>query len=427
MKEWQRWEAMANDFGKVGDHHRKAECLDMALEILPPGLEEDRDRLRTGMDDARTRALEEGPRPSSSMEGFNEELLEAREALGLEDAREAMLTAIRERCRSIDGVPEAEVFLEVVDTSSLEEDLVRGALEDLIDEGKVYRVRPGRLMVDGVMSDPDVELAVLGVLGELSTGGRGGSREEVVRELVQRGFARDTLESVIDDLEESGRLNEAHRGQLRAALEVKAIQEIHHMVIASVEEMDPDGKGVLAARLERALTSRGFELDEVLEAIEELVDEGDLLREGNEIRISGPKLDDDRARELLLEVIHALTEDRNAPVPLMKVLRAARSRGMGAVLLHRTMDDLVDAGQVWKDDHGLHLTGSVPKDTGRGRETMLEAVRQLGHGRIGASRVEVLDLAMDGGLGEEEARELLEYLIDDGLVHEAGEGFLKPG
>ena len=64
---------------------------------------------------------------------------------------------------------------------------------------------------------------------------------------------------------------------------------------------------------------------------------------------------------------------------------------------------------------------------GMDREVLLEAVRQLGHGRIGAPRVEVLDLAMDEGLGEEEARELLEDLIDDGLVHEAGEGFLKPG
>ena len=197
--------------------------------------------------------------------------------------------------------------------------------------------------------------------------------------------------------------------------------------MASVEEIDPDGKGVLAARLERELTSRGYELDEVHEAIEELVDEGDLLRKGNEIRTSGPQLDDDRARELLLEVIHALSEDRNGPVPLMKALRAARSRGMGVALLHRTLDDLADAGQVWKDDHGLHLAGSVPRDANRSRETLLEAVRQLGHGGIGASRVEVLDLAMDGGLGEEEARELLEYLIDDGLVHEAGKGFLKPG
>ena len=427
MKEWQRWEAMADDFGKVGDHHREAECLDMALEILPPGLGEDRDRLRSRLDDTRTRALEEGPSPPSSMEAFDESLLEAREALGPEDAREAMMATIRDRCRSIDGVPEAEVILEVVDTSGLEEDLVRGALEDLIDGGMVYRVRPGRLMVDGVVDDPDVELAVLGVLGELSTGGRGGSREEVLRELVERGFARDTLENAIDELEESGRLNETHRGQLRAALEIKDIKEVHHMVMAAVELMDPDGKGVLAARLERELTSRGCELDEVLEAIEELVDEGDLLRVGGEVRTSRPKMEDQQARELLLEVIHALSEDRDAPVPLMKVLRATRSRGMGTALMHRTLDDLVDAGQVWKDDRGLHLTASVPRDTGRGREALLEAVRQLGHGRIGAPRVEVLDMAMDGGLGEEEARELLEDLIDDGLVHEAGAGFLKPG
>ncbi len=427
MKEWERWEAMADDFGKVGDHRRESECLGMALEILPPGHLEDKDRLRPLLEDARARALEEGPHPASESEGFDESMLEARESLGLEEAREAVMMTLRRRCTSIEGTSEEDLVSDLVDGSDLEEDLVREAVEDLLDDGMTYRVRPGQLMVDGIVGESDIEMAVLAVLGDLSTGGRGGSRDEVVRELVARGFARDELEEAIDELEESGRLDEGHKGQLRAALDVKDIEEVHHQVAAAVEEMDPDGKGVLAARIERELTSRGLEIDEVREALDELVDRGDLVRDGGEVRHALPLMDHREARDLLLELLHALSEDRAIPVPLMKAVKASRSRGMRTSMFHRALDDLVDEGRVWHDDEGLHLADVVVTDTGRGREVVLEAVRQLGHGRLGAPRSEVIDMALGEGIGETQARELLEDLIDDGHIHDAGGGFLKPG
>ena len=56
MKEWQRWEAMAEDFASVGDHRREAECLEMALEILPPGHHDVKTRMREHLEAALTRA-----------------------------------------------------------------------------------------------------------------------------------------------------------------------------------------------------------------------------------------------------------------------------------------------------------------------------------------------------------------------------------
>ncbi len=55
MKEWQRWEAMAEDFASVGDHRREAECLEMALEILPPGHHDVKTRMREHLEAALTR------------------------------------------------------------------------------------------------------------------------------------------------------------------------------------------------------------------------------------------------------------------------------------------------------------------------------------------------------------------------------------
>jgi hypothetical protein len=422
VKEWQRWEAMADDFGRMGDHRRESECLSMALDLLPPGHKDDKGRLRTRLEDTRGRALEEGPRPPSEGEGFDETLLEARESLGLEETKEAVMAVLRRRCTSIEGTSESGLVADMVDGSGLEEDLVREALEELLDEGRAYTVRPGQLMVDGIIGEPDIEMAVLAVLGDLATGGRGGSRTEVIEELVSRGFARDELEEAIDELEEGGRLDEGHKGQLRVALGVGEIEEVHHRLLAAVEEMDPDGKGVLDTRLERELTSRGMEIDEVREALDELVDDGDLVRDGGEVRIALPVMDDREARGLLLEVLRALSEDRAVPVPLMRALKASRSRGMRTTMFHRVLDDLVDGGRVWHDDDGLHMA-----DAGRGREVLLEAVRELGHGRLGAPRSEVLATALVEGFGEVEAGEILDDLIDDGHVHDAGGGFLKPG
>ena len=101
---------------------------------------------------------------------------------------------------------------------------------------------------------------------------------------------------------------------------------------------------------------------------------------------------------------------------------------MTATRIHRTLDDLVDGGALWRDDGGVHLAGEGETDPGRARTALIEVVRQLAHGHhVGAPRLEVIDLAVSRGLGEEEARETLEDLVDDGLVHDAGGGFLRPG
>jgi hypothetical protein len=112
----------------------------------------------------------------------------------------------------------------------------------------------------------------------------------------------------------------------------------------------------------------------------------------------------------------------------MTVLRAARSRGLTATRARRTLDDLVDGGRLWRDDRGVHLAGEGETDPGRAREAVMAAVRQLARAHeMGAPRVEVLDMAVSQGLGEAEAWETLEDLVDDGLVHDAGDGFLRPG
>lgn len=425
MKEWRRWETMADDFARANDHHREAECLEMALEILPPGRPEDANRLRSSLDDARTRATEQG------MGHDHEEadpLIEATEVLAPEDAKEAIIRTLQARCSSLEGVPEDDVLSQVLSDTGLEEEVVTEALRDLIDEGRAYRTRPGQLMIDGVVDEHDVELAVLAVLGELSIGGRGGSRQQIVRILTERGFAEDDIEEAIDDLEESGRIDEGHPGQVRHALDIESIEEVHHQVLAAVEDLDPEGTGVLDARLERELTSRGLELEEVSEALEELVDGGELLRDGGEVRMARPAMDDAEALALLTEVLRALSEDRGRPVPIITALRAARSRGMKVTSFHRALEGLVDGGQVWRDERGLHIEGTAPGDEGSASKVLLHAVRELSasHG-MGAPTVEVLDIAMEEGLGEAEAREVLDDLIDAGRVHDAGGGFLRPG
>ncbi len=430
MKEWQRWEAMAGDFSRVGDHRREAECLEMALEILPPGHKEDKARLSSDLEQARTRAVEEGQGGSATDDPgeLDGDLLSELETMGPEDARHAVLEMVRRMCTTIEGAPEANVVEKVVSSTGLEQVLVREALEELVDEGLVYRSGPGRIMVDDILDETDIETAVLGALGQLATGGRGASKDDVVEALVERGFTRDQVIEALDELEESGRLDEAHRGQLRSALDVADIREVHHLVYAALEEMDTDGTGVLDARLERELASRGLELEEVRQALDDLVDGGDVIRDGAEVRLTGAVGGEREAKDLLMEVAHALSEDRGKPVPLMTVLRAARSRGLTATRAHRTLDTLVDEGALWKDDRGVHLGGEGQVEPGEARESVLAAVRQLATShRMGAPTVDVIDLAVSQGLGEEEARETLEELVDDGLVHDAGGGFLRPG
>ncbi|UCC92988.1 MAG: hypothetical protein JSW25_10080 [Thermoplasmata archaeon] len=430
MKEWQRWEAMAEDFARVGDHRREAECLDMALEILPPGHADDKARLSGYLEDARTRATEAGERGvlDEGSKDLPDDMLTELEAMGPEDARMAVMATVRRLCTGPDGALEGQVVDEVVNATGLERVLVHEALEELIDEGTVYHGAPGRLMVDGFVQEEDLETAVLDVLGGLSTEGRGGSREDVVQTLTGRGLARDEVEEAIDQLVESGRLDEGHGGQLRAALDMEAIEEVHHQVFAALEEMDTDGIGVLDARLERELTSRGLELAEVHEALDDLVDSGDVVRDGGEVRLAGPEGGPAEAGKLVLEIVHALSEDKGRPVPTVTVLRAARSRGLPTARANRTLEGLLATGQLWRDDRGVHLAGEGAMEPGRAREAVLSAVRELTQAHhMGAPRVEVIDLAVAQGLGEEEARETLEDLVDDGLVHDAGGGFLRPG
>ncbi len=430
MKEWQRWEAMAGDFASVGDRRRQAECLEMALEILPPGHKVDKARLRDLLVEARAKAVETAgtPRKGATPADLDERLLEELETLAPGDARSAVMAAARRYCTTVEGSPEADLLERVVEATGMERQLVEEALEELVDEGLVYRGKPGRIMLDGVVEEEDLETAALSVLAELSTGGRGGARKDVVSALVGRGFSRDEVDEAIDDLVEVGRLDEDHRGQLRPALDTEGISEVHHMVVAALEEMDPDGRGALAARLERELTGRGLELAEVREALEELVDSGDVVRDGSEVRAPRRASADREARTVMMEVIHALSEDRARPVPVMKVLRTSRARGLTAVRAHRTLDDLVDDGSVWRDDRGIHLAGEGEMPAMRARETVMAAVRELsGRHRMGAPEVEVIDLVVSRGLDEGEARETLEDLVDDGLVHEASAGFLRPG
>lgn len=429
MKEWQRWESMAGDFRAVGDHHREAECLDMALSILPPGHRDDKARLKGRLDDARSRDLESGGPTSrdGQEEGLPDAVIEGLDALHQEDARVRVVEAARRMASGPEGGPEAELVRHVADVSGLDMELVQEALEDLLDEGVLVRGRPGRLMMDTGMDEADLETAVLGELSELGSAGRGASRREVVRRLTSRGLARDEVEEAINELEESGRLEEDHPGQLRPALDVGAIDELHHQVAAAVEEMDAKGTGVMVARVERAVTARGWEIGEVREALEELVDAGELLRDGSDVRLPGGRLNDDQARRLMLEVLHALAEDRRRPVPLVRALRAARSRGMGPALTHRILDDLVDSGLLWRDQRGIHLPGDDAMATASTRDLVLRLVRELVTSHMGAPRVEVMERAMVEGLGEAEALEVLEGLIDDGLLHDAGGGFLKPG
>jgi polyhydroxyalkanoate synthesis regulator phasin len=246
--------------------------------------------------------------------------------------------------------------------------------------------------------------------------------------LTGRGFARDEVEEVLDELVEAGRLDEDHRGQIRPALDPEAIEEIHHQVFAALEEMDTEGSGVLDARLERELTSRGMELAEVSQALDDLVDTGDVVRDGGEVRLAGPDGGETEARNVLIEVVHALSEDMGRPVATVTVLRAARSRGLASARAHRTLEGLLDSGQLWRDDRGVHLPGEGSADPARARKTILGAVRELAdEHQMGAPRVEVIDLAVTKGLGEEEARETLEDLVDDGFVHDTGSGFLRPG
>lgn len=427
LKEWQRWERMALDFSTSGDSHRAAQALEMALELLPPGHKDDKTRLREALEEVKTRTVEHGLEDLGP-EAVPEALLEARESLEPEGAREAVLRTVRHMTRTIEGVEEEAVARRVEEGSGLEHDLVLEAVEDLLDEGQLFRPRHGYLMVDGPVSDEDVETAVLSVLSDLSAGGGGGSREEVVQRLIDRGFARDQVEQAIDGLEETGRLDEGHPGRLRQALGTEEIMEAHRHILAAIEDMDPAGEGVLETRMEHELAGRGWELAEVRTALDDLVDTGDVIRRGGEVRLAMAMEPDPKVRDELLGALRDMAGASRRPVPLVRALRLARNLGVSTAQAHRVIDSMVDGGLLWRDDRGLHLERPTEVEQGSVRHEVIAAVRALGHGHQGAPRLEVIDLAMSrGGVEEGEARRVLEDLIDEGIVHDTGGGFLRPG
>ena len=60
MKEWQRWERMAREFSSASDPRREIECINMALELLPPGHGAEKADLRRRLEEAVSRRTEEG-------------------------------------------------------------------------------------------------------------------------------------------------------------------------------------------------------------------------------------------------------------------------------------------------------------------------------------------------------------------------------
>jgi hypothetical protein len=431
MKEWQRWESMARDFASAGDLRREAECLEMALEILPPGLGEHKARIRGALEDARVRIIERGGDRADTDLGTDgtdvTSLTTLEETLAPEDAREAVMRALRQGCKTLEGVTEDDIVHDVVRTRELEEELVREALEDLVDEGKVYRNKPGRLMIDGIMDTEDIKTTVLAELGELSTAGRGGSRNDLVKHLTDRGFDREEVEEAIDALEEDGRLEEGHPGQLRPSLGKAEIEEVGDQIVAALEVLDPNDEGVLDARLERRLAERGWDLAEIVEAVEVLIDAGRLSRDGGEIRLVKDTDADRSAQTTILHVVEELWGPTRLPVPIVRALRIGRAKGLKASEAHVAIDELVDSGVLWKDGKGLHMTDPGGPTSEELHEVLLRAVRELDHGHQGATRTEVLDMAVGRGLVAVEAREGLNELIEEGLVHDTGGGLLRPG
>jgi len=237
LKEWQRWERMAADFERVGEALRAAESLSMALELLPPGNKQEKSAMLVRLERARAVTVEHGERQARPRggvardgDGADERPVEggatgarpsegpeAPVATGLEPerAREAVMEAARSLCRGLDGAPEEEVLQAAASDLDGEEEAVQEALEDLLDDGLLFRPGPGRLMVDGIVQEVDVEEAVLAAVTELSTGGRGSARAAIIARAASGGIPRREVEEAYNELEESGRIEEDPRGPRR--------------------------------------------------------------------------------------------------------------------------------------------------------------------------------------------------------------------
>lgn len=433
MKEWQRWEQMAADFESVGDASRTAESLSMALELLPPGHKDEKARMLARLERARTVAVEHGgakaPRPPAPAPREGGAL---GEGLGGEHAREAVLEVARAMCRALDGAREADVVAAAARELDAEEDVVKEALDELVDEGLLYRPRRGRLMMDGVVGEADVEEAVLAAVAELSTGGRGARMTDVIEIAASGGLGRGAVKEALVDLEDSGRIEEDRHGQLRVAIGTEQIAQVHGQILAALRDAEvSDGGGLSRAAVIRDLTGRGWEIQEVEEAIEELEDSGELVAEGGRLRLIGAGDAREGLEERVLSLVAEMVDESGGLARPSDVIRRAGAAGLPPKAVHEAIDALVDDGALSRDRRG-HLRidavdGTSKASGGEPVSLVLELVRGLQRGHQGASRAEVVDQAQRRGLSEDEAEEAIETLLVAGQVHEHGHGFLRPG
>ena len=453
LKEWQRWERMAADFERVGEALRAAESLSMALELLPPGNKQEKSAMLVRLERARAVMVEHGerqarPRGGTARDGAGaderpveggaagtrpSEGPEAPVATGLEPerAREAVMEAARSLCRGLDGAPEEEVLQAAASDLDGEEEAVQEALDDLLDDGLLFRPGPGRLMVDGIVQEVDVEEAVLAAVTELSTGGRGSARAAIIARAASGGIPRREVEEAYNELEESGRIEEDPHGQVRPGMAAPAIAEVRAQVLASVRDMDDDGRGVLRASVVRDLVERGWDVDEVEEAIEELEDAGDVVLEGGSMRAAATALRaEEGAHDRVLAIVTSMTgkmTDGAAGARPADVVRRAGAEGLDPRAVEEAIEDLVDDGALSRDRQGRLRCEATGGAEATSRSVIQDLVRALQRGHQGASRAEVVEHARERGLSEDEAEEALDELLDEGAVHEHGHGFLRPG
>jgi len=478
MKEWQRWERMAQDFERVDDPGRAAESLSMALELLPPGHHDEKALMLERLERLRTVSVERGggrvgrgPAPgvvhgvpvggqASRGEGAgthgaegagkradgpsgevkdgeaedggdgagpDDDGLPSGEVASLEPerARESVLELARGMCSAPGGAEESAIVARVAADLDTDEEVVAEAVDDLVDDGLLFRPREGHLMVDGVVEEADLEEAVLGVVVELSTGGRGASRSAIVDTLVARGLPREEVEEAFTEVEESGRIEDDGHGQVRSTMAGGVATEAHVQVLSAVRAGDT-GRGVLRGAVVRDLEGRGWEVQEVEEAIDELEEAGEVDISGNLLRAVGAAPAEESPQEHVLAVVEALASSGGGVVHPSDVIRRAGAEGIDPKRAHEAIDELIDAGELSRDRQGHLRVEAPPSGAGIPRSAMLALVKRLQRGHQGASRAEVLASAGAEGLSEDEADEALEGLLDDGLLHEHG-GFLRPG
>jgi hypothetical protein len=342
-----------------------------------------------------------------------------------ERARESVLELARGMCSTPGGAEEAAIVARVAADLDVDEEVVAEAVEDLVNEGALFRPGEGRLMVDGVVEAADLEEAVLGIVAELSTGGRGTSRRAIVDALVARGLSREDVDEAVTDVEESGRIEDDGHGQVRPVMGGGVAGEAHVQVLSAVRAGDPS-RGVLRGAVVRDLEGRGWEVQEVEEAIDELEEAGEIDISGNLLKAVGAAPAEESTRERVLAVVEALASSGGGAVHPSDVIRRAGAEGVDPKRAHEAIDELVDAGEVSRDRQG-HLRVEAPV-TGAGvpRSMILALVKGLQRGHQGASRAEVMASAGADGLSEDVAEEAIEGLLEDGQLHEHG-GFLRPG